>query len=346
MSPTVQVDVVVLQHLLNFWDSRNIDINPIWKVLDIDATQPLPRWVAAERLSGVHEYLIEQGFGEALVVQAGQYLAQQNLPLTRLLACGETLEKSLPQCIRFTHLTVGNVQFELESRDEFQVVRIVPAESSDCNCQLLMALACLSRAIAGVLAGTLKAGELSLHLPWHISDHSKMEELLLVPVVADEGFALEIKLPAWQRQNPAHNATVFRHTLREVEKDDQKFREYLAIYDELKETLEQCLLERNVSQEVVAARMDISVRNLQRRLKALGTSYQNLLDEARQALTMKLIRDEATPLYEISFMVGYTEPSAFYKAFKRWTGKTPGEYRLTLAPEAEKSDLNAVLDEV
>ncbi|KZZ44620.1 MAG: helix-turn-helix transcriptional regulator [Saccharospirillaceae bacterium] len=346
MSPTVQVDVVVLQHLLNFWDSRNIDINPIWKVLNIDATQPLPRWVAAERLSGVHKYLVELGFGEILIAQAGQYLAQQNLPLTRLLACGETLEKSLPQCIRFTHLTVGNAQFELELSDDSQIIRVVPAQRSDCSCQLLMALACLSRAIAEVLVGTLKPGELSLHLPWHVADHRRLEELLLVPVIAGEVFALEIQLPAWQRQNPAHNATVFRYTLREVEKDDQKFREYLAIYNELKKTLEQCLLERNVSQEVVAARMDISVRNLQRRLKALGTSYQSLLDEARQELTMKLILDEATPLYEISFMVGYTEPSAFYKAFKRWTGKTPGEYRMTLAPEAAKTEVNAVLDEV
>jgi len=36
-------------------------------------------------------------------------------------------------------------------------------------------------------------------------------------------------------------------------------------------------------------------------------------------------------LYEVSFMVGYNEPSAFYKAFKRWTGMTPGDYRLALS---------------
>ena len=74
-------------------------------------------------------------------------------------------------------------------------------------------------------------------------------------------------------------------------------------------------------------RLGISVRNLQRRLKALGTTYQNLLDEGRQALAMKVIREGDMPLYEVAYLVGYTEPSAFYKAFKRWTGSTPGDYR-------------------
>ena len=86
-------------------------------------------------------------------------------------------------------------------------------------------------------------------------------------------------------------------------------------------------MRRHVAQEDVAGQLGISVRNLQRRLKALGTTYQVLLDESRQILAMRLIEDYAIPLYEIAYMVGYAEPSAFYKAFKRWTGSTPGDYR-------------------
>lgn len=342
MSPTVQVDVVVLQHLLNFWDNHNIDINPIWKVLDIDATQPLPRWVAAERLSDVHGYLLNKGFSERLIVEAGRYLAEQNLPLTRLIRCGESLEKSLPQCIQFTHLTVGNVQFDLVARHESKTVRITAVEDSGCQCQLLMALSCLYSAVQCVLGHYASGKGLLLFLPQrfeHVADQFDLE------VMVSDHFALEISLSCWQYHNPNSNDAAFRAAMREAERDDRKFREYLAIYDELKETLEQCLPERNVSQEGVAARMDISVRNLQRRLKALGTSYQNLLDEARQSLAMTLIEDGSTPLYEISFLVGYTEPSAFYKAFKRWTNKTPGEYRLALSTEKEKPAISAVSDE-
>ena len=346
MGPTAQVDVVVLQHLLNFWDSRNIDIKPIWKVLDIDATQPLPRWIAAESLSDVHTYLMQQGFGANLIVEAGQYLADQQLPLARLVACGESLRHSLPQCIRFAYLTVVSVQFDLDTHPQSRVVRITPVDLNSNSNQLLMALSCMCAATISGLGDSLQPGDLSLRLPHHIAEQSEIERAFSLPANADDIFALEISLSAWERINPAYNAAVFRSAFREAEREDQKFRDYIAIYDELKNILQQCLLERNVSQEDVAARIGISVRNLQRRLKALGTSYQSLLDEARQALTMKLICDESTPLYEISFLVGYTEPSAFYKAFKRWTGKTPGEYRLTLpTTESRSEELSVVSDE-
>ena len=82
-----------------------------------------------------------------------------------------------------------------------------------------------------------------------------------------------------------------------------------------------------MSQDHVASQLGISVRNLQRRLRPLGTTYQQLLDEARQELAIKLIAEGDQPLYEIAYLVGYTEPSAFYKAFRRWTGMTPGEFR-------------------
>ena len=69
------------------------------------------------------------------------------------------------------------------------------------------------------------------------------------------------------------------------------------------------------------------MRNLQRRLKEVGSSYQAILDDSREALALDLLRNSETPLYEIAFIVGFTEPSAFYKAFRRWTGKRPGDYR-------------------
>src|SRR5690606_5551943 len=100
--------------------------------------------------------------------------------------------------------------------------------------------------------------------------------------------------------------------------------------------VQECLERRVITQEAVADQVGLSVRNLQRRLKTLGTTYQNLLDESRQALAMRLVESSDTPLYEIAFMVGYAEPSAFYKAFRRWTGSTPGEYRQALEETADE----------
>ena len=81
------------------------------------------------------------------------------------------------------------------------------------------------------------------------------------------------------------------------------------------------------NQECVADSLNLSVRNMQRKLKKLGINYQTILDEQRKTLALKLLQENTATLSEISDIVGFTEPSAFYKAFRRWTGKRPGQYR-------------------
>lgn len=70
-----------------------------------------------------------------------------------------------------------------------------------------------------------------------------------------------------------------------------------------------------------------SSRSLRRHLSALGTSYQQVLDEVRKRLALQYLTTTHLPLYEIAFLLGFSDPSNFRRAFKKWTGKAPGEYR-------------------
>jgi AraC-like DNA-binding protein len=79
--------------------------------------------------------------------------------------------------------------------------------------------------------------------------------------------------------------------------------------------------------EAIARTLAISVRNLQRELQAEGTSYQQLLDETRKELAVRYLKKPDTPIHDVAFLLGFSEPSAFHRAFKRWTGKTPRAYR-------------------
>ena len=78
----------------------------------------------------------------------------------------------------------------------------------------------------------------------------------------------------------------------------------------------------------VARELLTSERSLQRALRAEGTSFQKLLDETRLDLARKHLRNPTVNAAEVSFLLGFTNPSSFYRAFKRWTGLTPEEYRL------------------
>ncbi len=77
----------------------------------------------------------------------------------------------------------------------------------------------------------------------------------------------------------------------------------------------------------IAARLGMSSRTLQRRLADQGHVYQDLVDETRRSLAVRLLSRDEFSLAEIAFLTGYAEQSTFTRAFKRWHGQTPAKYR-------------------
>lgn len=78
----------------------------------------------------------------------------------------------------------------------------------------------------------------------------------------------------------------------------------------------------------VAGELGMSGRTLQRRLADHGYTFQHLVDEARRELAERLLRKTTYSLAEVAFMTGYSEQSAFTRAFKRWAGQTPRSFRI------------------
>jgi AraC-like DNA-binding protein len=83
----------------------------------------------------------------------------------------------------------------------------------------------------------------------------------------------------------------------------------------------------NVTDESVSRVMNMSSRKLQRQLEIAGTTFNTLLNEIRQDLAKKYLREQQVCMTEIAFLLGFSESSAFSRAFKRWMGVTPSEYR-------------------
>lgn len=82
----------------------------------------------------------------------------------------------------------------------------------------------------------------------------------------------------------------------------------------------------------VARRLNLSVRTLHRALRAEGASYRTVVEQLRRERAIELLADRHCSIAEVGFLVGFSELSAFYRAFKRWTGKTPAEVRAEAAP--------------
>jgi AraC-like DNA-binding protein len=79
--------------------------------------------------------------------------------------------------------------------------------------------------------------------------------------------------------------------------------------------------------EEAASRLAMSKRTLQRQLNLESSSYKEILNSTRQALAEHYLARSAISPPEISFLLGYQDSNSFLRAFKSWTGSTPGEYR-------------------
>lgn len=80
----------------------------------------------------------------------------------------------------------------------------------------------------------------------------------------------------------------------------------------------------------VAAALHLSPRSLQRLLQDQGLSFTQLVESVRRELAERYLAEPALDLTDLAFLLGYSEQSAFQRAFKRWTGQTPGEFRRQL----------------
>jgi AraC-like DNA-binding protein len=101
--------------------------------------------------------------------------------------------------------------------------------------------------------------------------------------------------------------------------------------DSLPERVRRCLLEHMGEEDellpVVAQELGMSTRTLQRRLSEMDTSVSRILDDTRERLALDMLEREGLDATEVAFRLGFSSPSAFHRAFKRWTGKRPGEVR-------------------
>jgi AraC-like DNA-binding protein len=86
-------------------------------------------------------------------------------------------------------------------------------------------------------------------------------------------------------------------------------------------------LMRPTGLEAVAARLHLTTRTLRRKLDEEGTSFRKLVDELRMEVAVKYLRDTELTIDDIAYSLGFSEAAIFRRAFRRWTGKSPREFR-------------------
>ena len=116
-----------------------------------------------------------------------------------------------------------------------------------------------------------------------------------------------------------HNETVLKRTLAQLQP--------LTWERKVRAAIEAQLPDGEPSVERMAQALHLSVRSLQRHLADEGCRFDALLNDCRQNLALQHLRDPQCSLAEVSHLLGFADTSSFNRAFKRWTGMTPGQFR-------------------
>lgn len=121
--------------------------------------------------------------------------------------------------------------------------------------------------------------------------------------------------------------------------NDRVVMDYLArleksdLVNQVRAHIIKLLASGNCSKEQVASRLHMSARNLQHKLDLLGTCYQDILDQTRQDLAIQYMESRHNSISEITYLLGFSDTSNFARAFKRWTGMSPSEFRDSGIPQ-------------
>jgi AraC-like DNA-binding protein len=238
-----------------------------------------------------------------------------------------TLGEALRQWVRYLNLLDDAVEVGLvEDEEGHACVRVLaeseaPAPASHELCFALLARQARGLCVAPVPAlavefthrapGDLASWRRSFGAPVRFGAESTQL------VFAAEALATPL------RTSDPNLLEVLRRHADELQKRD---RDAPPLTAQLKRILRAALRDGDADLEPCARRLGLTGRSLQRRLKDEGTSFNLVRESVRRELATRYLDDDLS-IAEISFLLGFSEPSAFFRAFKRWTGLTPVESR-------------------
>lgn len=316
----------LVQVLLRYAAHRGIELSPNELVLDGSARIPIAR------LSTLWQVIVQRSadpnFGLHLG-EAADGLMRGGILASVMMNCA-TLESALEKLVRYHDLATDFVKLRLTRHAEMvHLVWEVVDAALPLDRQYIETVFCgLVFPLRRLTQGQVQPAEIRFThaCPADISEHQRIfgcplhfecpqNELLLHPV--------DLAYPIFQA-NP--------QLLRRLEQFTQEALAQLYPPDTYAEKVVD-LIRAGLAQgdkpalDGVASQLAFGPRQLQNKLKLEGCTYQVLLDQVRKELALQYLNDGHMTLCEIAFLLGFSEQSAFNHAFKRWTGRQPGEYR-------------------
>jgi AraC-like DNA-binding protein len=161
--------------------------------------------------------------------------------------------------------------------------------------------------------------------PGQVSEHARIFGAPVSFGSATNTFVIEREF--LERQVPAADRRLYPILRRYLDQVLTEMPREDSLLATVRRALGESLRDGDPALEQVARKVAMGPRTLQRQLKEHGVGFKTLVDDTRRRFAVNYLRDRQHTLAEIAYLLGYSEVSAFNRAFKRWTGSTPSGHR-------------------
>ena len=158
------------------------------------------------------------------------------------------------------------------------------------------------------------------------ADIKPFREFFRIPLYFDTNHYALVFSPVWLDARPPGADTQLQRLLQGAI-TAHNAKHSLKFPEQVRSVLRSAVTTDHCTEERIALLFSMSSRTLSRRLDASGTSFHELVDECRFDIARQMLRNTALRVSEIGTSVGYSRSSAFIRAFRRWSGSTPSQWR-------------------
>ena len=245
----------------------------------------------------------------------------------------ENFREALQSMVRHRALLSDKLHLKLVESDTEATLQVYhPMDAEDGGCAAEVGLALCWRfmlEVIGVKEGLVRVE--FTHKPFGAI--SVYQEFFGVPVCFQKGYnSLVFRKDALElpTKEPDPNLFSYIQSHLDLARERSKVADEPEGLCEIREAIAHNAEKSQYGAQELARQMNISLRGLQRLVQGYDTTVRQLLDEAREANAVEFLKDSRLSIEAISSLLGYSEDRAFRRAFKRWTGKTPAEFRRSM----------------
>ena len=319
--------------VIEYFQNFNMSIEDLAESLGVDSNllteedQRLP--ISLYR--GIWELAVDVSQDPALGLNMAQEDTIQDLGLVaHVVYNSPTLEEGLNHYIRLFSVVNETIELEYEASGDEGHLRFICKQPQHYN------VSDMERTLAIVVKRTIQAVGAQAHFDAVHFQHSppqyyaRYNDVFPCPVKFNQTHCeviFNVKMLGFKpkKRNPHMRKATLTYANQILGRLFKR-----GLKHKVKRLIEKHLSEENFDAEKAAKLLNMSRQTLYRKLKNDGASYSDIVDEVKKEKAFAMLQQGQIPLTVIAYDLGFSELSAFTRAFKRWTGRTPADYRKSL----------------